>query len=149
MQPLAYRVRPRYFNDIIGQDHLVGENGIIKKMIDNNNLMSFILYGNPGSGKTTIAYIIKDIYKDKSYLFNASTDSKTDLKQILDNLMFNKNIILIIDEIHRMKKDVQDYLLPYLEEGKVTVIGLTTENPYRVINVAISCLLYTSDAADE
>lgn len=142
MQPLAYRVRPRYFNDIIGQDHLVGENGIIKKMIDNNNLMSFILYGNPGSGKTTIAYIIKDIYKDKSYLFNASTDSKTDLKQILDNLMFNKNIILIIDEIHRMKKDVQDYLLPYLEEGKVTVIGLTTENPYRVINVAIRSRLH-------
>ncbi len=142
MQPLAYRVRPKNFSEVIGQDHLVGNNGIISNMLLKGRLYSFILYGPAGCGKTTIANIIKDKYGLQAFTFNASTDNKADLKDIVEARKFYEFVVLIIDEIHRMKKDIQDYLLPYLEDGSLIIIGLTTENPYRVINPAIRSRLH-------
>ncbi len=142
MQPLAYRMRPKTFNEVVGQDHLVGENGIITTMLKKEKLFSFILYGPAGSGKTTIAYLIKDLYKNNCFTFNASTDNKANLKGIIEARNYYDFVILIIDEIHRMKKDIQDYLLPFLEDGSLIIIGLTTENPYRVINPAIRSRLH-------
>ena len=144
MKPLAFKVRPDNFSDIVGQDHLVGEKGVIKKMIEQNKLCSMILYGPAGCGKTSIAEIIANKYNDSSYKFNASTDNKAKLKDIAEATKYYENTILIIDEIHRMNKDVQDYLLPFLENGSLIVIGLTTENPYRAINPAVRsrCHIY-------
>ena len=144
MKPLAYRVRPKDFKDIVGQDHLVGKKGIITKMIEQDKLFSMILYGPAGCGKTSIAEIIANMFPLSTFSFNASCDSKAKLKEIADGAKFYDNTICIIDEIHRMKKDVQDFLLPYLESGNITLIGLTTENPYRAINPAIRsrCHIY-------
>ncbi len=144
MQPLAYRIRPKKFEDVIGQDHLVGKNGVIKKMLDSNNLCSMILYGPAGCGKTSIASIIADMFPLTSFSFNASTDSKNKLKEIADSAKYHESTICIIDEIHRMKKDIQDFLLPFAESGSLIIIGLTTENPYRSINPAIRsrCHIY-------
>ena len=142
MQPLAYRLRPTSFADVVGQDHLVGKDGIITNMLAKNNLCSFILYGPAGSGKTTIATIIKNMFPNNAFTFNASTDNKANLKDIIEARAYYEHVILIIDEIHRMKKDIQDYLLPYLEDGSLIIIGLTTENPYRVINPAIRSRLH-------
>lgn len=137
MQPLAYRLRPKTFDDIIGQDHLVGINGIIRKMINQNKVYSMILYGVPGCGKTSIAKIIAASFSLNVFEFNASVDNKQKLKEITESSAYFETTILIIDEIHRMKKDVQDFLLPSMENGKITVIGLTTENPYHSVNPAI------------
>ena len=137
MKPLAFRVRPNSFDEIIGQEHLVGKNGVIRKMIDNNQLCSLILYGPAGCGKTSIAHVISTYYSLQTFEFNASCDNKNKLKDIIDTARMYDNTILIIDEIHRMKKDIQDFLLPYVESGLVTIVGLTTENPYRAINPAI------------
>lgn len=137
MKPLAYRVRPKSFDDIVGQDHLVGPKGVIRKMIDANQIFSMILYGPAGCGKTSIAEVIASYYALNTFTFNASCDTKAKLKEIADAAKLYDNLILIIDEIHRMKKDVQDFLLPFVESGTLTIIGLTTENPYRAINPAI------------
>ena len=144
MKPLAYRIRPQEFNDIVGQDHLVGENGVITKMLNKNTLFSFILYGPAGCGKTSIAEIIASKFPLSSFSFNASCDTKDKLKEIANAAKYYQNTICIIDEIHRLKKDVQDFLLPFLESGALTLIGLTTENPYRAINPAIRsrCHIY-------
>ena len=144
MKPLAYLMRPKEFKDIVGQDHLVGENGIITKMINSKHLFSFILYGNPGCGKTTIALATCEVAGIKSFKFNASTDSKDVLKQIMNEARFLDSAIIIVDEIHRMKKDIQDYLLPFVEDGTVTLIGLTTVSPYHSVNPAIRsrCHIY-------
>ena len=137
MKPLAYRIRPKVFEDIVGQDHLVGPTGVIRKMMDANQLCSMILYGPAGCGKTSIAEIIASHYALNSYSYNASCDTKAKLKEIAEAAKLYQNVILIIDEIHRMKKDVQDFLLPFVESGALTIVGLTTENPYRAINPAI------------
>ena len=137
MQPLAYRIRPKKFCDVIGQDHLVGKNGVITKMIEKNQFFSLILYGEPGCGKTTIATILSSYFEPNVFEFNASVDNKDKLKEIFSSSDYYNNTFVIIDEIHRMKKDIQDYLLPYLEKGKITIIGLTTENPYILVNPAI------------
>ena len=144
MKPLAFRIRPKSFDDIVGQDHLVGPNGVITKMLKQNKLFSMVLYGPAGCGKTTIAEIIASMFPLTSYSFNASTDSKAKLKDITDSAKYHENTICIIDEIHRMKKDVQDFLLPFVENGELIIIGLTTENPYRSINPAIRsrCHIY-------
>ncbi|MGM9970574.1 MAG: replication-associated recombination protein A [Anaeroplasma sp.] len=144
MKPLAYRIRPKSFDDIVGQDHLVGKNGVIRKMIEQNKLFSMILYGPAGCGKTSIAEIILSYYPLCSFSFNASCDSKSKLKEITDNTKYYENTICVIDEIHRMKKDIQDFLLPFVESGALIIIGLTTENPYRSINPAIRsrCHIY-------
>lgn len=144
MKPLAYLMRPKSFDDIVGQDHLVGPNGVIRKMVENNKLFSFILYGNPGCGKTTIAEATCTTSKIKSFKFNASVDSKDTLKQIINESRFLDDTIIIVDEIHRMKKDIQDYLLPYVEDGTIIMIGLTTTSPYHSVNPAIRsrCHIY-------
>jgi len=143
MKPLAHRLRPTRFEDVVGQDHLIGKEGIITHMIDQNKLISFILYGNPGTGKTTIASLVAQKAQLDAYQFSAATDSKQRLKEIIDMTAYH-DVLLIIDEIHRMKTDIQDYLLPYVEEGKVTIIGLTTNNPYITVNPAIRsrCHIY-------
>ena len=144
MKPLAYLMRPKTFDDIVGQDHLVGKNGVIRKMVESNRLFSFILYGNPGCGKTTIAMATCEMSKIKSFKYNASVDSKDVLKQIINEARFLDDVIIIVDEIHRMKKDIQDFLLPYVEDGTVTMIGLTTTSPYHSVNPAIRsrCHIY-------
>ena len=147
MKPLAYLMRPKTFDDIVGQDKLIGKNGIIKKMVDNKHLLSFILYGNPGCGKTTIALATCENAGIKYFKFNASTDNKDVLKQIINEARFLDSAIIIVDEIHRMKKDIQDFLLPYVEDGTLTMIGLTTVNPYHSVNPAIRsrCNIYRLD----
>lgn len=144
MKPLAYRLRPKTLDDIVGQDHLAGPKGVIRKMLETDKIFSLILYGPAGCGKTSIAEIIANTYPLSSFSFNASCDSKAKLKEIADSAKFYPNTICIIDEIHRMKKDVQDFLLPFVESGALTIIGLTTENPYRAINPAIRsrCHIY-------
>lgn len=148
MVPLAYQLRPKTINDIVGQDHLVGKYGIIRKMVNNNKIPSMILYGGPGIGKTTLAFAICNDLDVNHSIFNASTDNKAKLKEIFDNIPKDKPNILIIDEIHRMKTDIQDYLLPFVEEGKITIIGLTTINPYHSVNPAVRsrCMIYKLNA---
>ncbi len=143
MKPLAYRMRPKEFKQVYGQDHLVGNDGVLTRMLEKKKLLSFILYGPPGTGKTTIAEIFAHQSGLDFYFFNASTDSKAKLKDILDTTSYH-DILVVIDEIHRMKTDVQDYLLPFIENGNATIIGLTTLNPFQSINLAIRsrCHLY-------
>lgn len=136
MRSLSNLLKPKNIDEIIGQKHLVGEDGILTKMLKENYKWSFILYGPPGSGKTTIATLYSKASNIDAYFFNAAIDGKSKLKDILDTTLYN-NVLIVIDEIHRMKKDIQDYLLPYLEDDKVMLIGLTTTNPYHTINLAI------------
>lgn len=136
MKPLAYRIRPKSFEEVFGQDHLVGRDGILTAMLEKNKPMSFILYGPPGTGKTTIANIFAEKTKLEAFYFNASTENKAKLNDILFTTSYN-DILIVIDEIHRMKADIQDVLLPYMESGKAIIIGLTTLNPYQSINMAI------------
>jgi putative ATPase len=135
-RPLAFRARPKSFTEIVGQDHIIGTHGVITKMIENKRLFSLILYGPPGIGKTTIAEAIGEVYGLRTYKFNASTDRKANLAEIIQ-VSQHYGALLIIDEIHRMNKDVQDYLLPHVEEGNVIMIGLTTNNPYHSVNPAV------------
>lgn len=133
-QPLADKVRPKSFNEVIGNEKLLLT---LSKLLDNDNLVSMILYGPTGVGKTTIADIIASKYPLNHFRFNASTDNKASLKQIIETVKLYNSVILIIDEIHRMNRDIQDYLLPYVEKGNIVMIGLTTENPYISVNPAI------------
>lgn len=136
VRPLAYRARPTTLEEVVGQAHLVGNNGIISKMIHNEKIFSLILYGPPGVGKTTIAEIIGLNFGLNAYKFNASTDKKADLREIIDASK-NYGSLVIIDEIHRMNKDIQDFLLPHVEKGNIVMIGLTTNNPYHSVNPAV------------
>ena len=151
MQPLAYRVRPKTFEDVVGQSHLVGPNGVIRKMIEKDQFFSLILYGEPGCGKSTIASILASHFEPNVYQFNASVDNKDKLKDIFKSDDYYANTFVVIDEIHRMKKDIQDFLLPYLESGKITIIGLTTDNPYISVNPAIRsrCHIYQMHPINE
>lgn len=143
MEPLASKLRPKSLTEVFGQQHLIGPDGVLIKMLEKNKILSFILYGPPGTGKTTIAKLFADESKMDTYFFNASTDNKAKLKDILDMTAYH-DVLIIVDEIHRMKTDIQDYLLPFLESGKATMIGMTTLNPYQSINMAIRsrCHLY-------
>jgi len=107
-RPLAYRARPKKIEEIVGQDHIIGPHGVITRMIDNEKLFSLILYGPPGIGKTTIAEAIGEIYGLRKYKFNASTDKKAQLSEII-KVSINYGALLIVDEIHRMNKDIQDF----------------------------------------
>ncbi|NLN50805.1 MAG: AAA family ATPase [Acholeplasmataceae bacterium] len=147
MKPLAFQLRPQSFKDVVGQDHLVGPEGALTKLIAAKKIVSFILAGNPGTGKTTIAIITAKLLNLDYYHFNASTDNKAQLKEICDKTIFH-DILIIVDEIQRMKSDTQDYLLPFLESGKVKIIGITTENPYVAVNPAIRSRCHIYEVAD-
>ena len=136
IEPLAVKLNPKKIEDIIGQEHIIGKNKVLNKMISSGKIMSMILYGNPGTGKTSIAFALCNSLNLPYHVFNASTDNKAMLKKIVDTAD-ETNKIVIIDELHRMKKDVQDYLLPIIEEGIITIIGITTINPYHSVNPAI------------
>jgi putative ATPase len=133
-QPLADKVRPKKFEDVIGNNSLIKT---LKALINNDSLVSLILYGPTGVGKTTLANIIAEKYPLNHFRFNASTDNKATLKQIVETVKLYHSVLLIIDEIHRMNRDIQDYLLPYVEKGQITMLGLTTENPYISVNPAV------------
>lgn len=136
-QPLAYRMRPQTIDDIIGQEHLVGVGKIIRRMVAAKKLTSMILYGPPGTGKTSIASAIAGSTKYAFRTLNAATDSKKDLQVVVEEAKFSGGIILLLDEIHRLDKTKQDFLLPHLENGLVVLIGATTENPYISTSPAI------------
>ena len=137
MKPLADNIRPNKLDDIIGQKHLVGKGKVIRNLVNNGKLFSMILYGPPGTGKTTLSYtLINELDLDYGFL-NAVINSKKDFDEMVYRAKMSDNFVLIMDEIHRLNKDKQDLLLPYLENGIITLIGMTTANPYHSINPAI------------
>ncbi|MDD3453624.1 MAG: replication-associated recombination protein A [Bacilli bacterium] len=136
-KPLAVKMRPVNIDEIIGQTHLLGENKIIRNMINNNKIFSMILYGKPGIGKTSIAEAMVKTLNIKYRLLNAVINNKKDFDIVIEEAKLFGGLVIIMDEIHRLNKDKQDLLLPYLESGLITLIGLTTSNPYHKINPAI------------
>ncbi|MBM7577743.1 replication-associated recombination protein A [Jeotgalibacillus terrae] len=137
VKPLAYRMRPAEINEIIGQTHLVGEGKIIRRMVDANQLSSMILYGPPGIGKTSIASAIAGSTKYAFRMLNAVSNNKKDMEAVVQEGKMSGRVILLLDEVHRLDKAKQDFLLPHLESGTVILIGATTSNPYHAINPAI------------
>ena len=136
-QPLAFRMRPRTIEEVVGQQHLVGEGKIIHRMVTAKMLSSMILYGPPGTGKTSIASAIAGSTKYAFRILNAATDSKKDLQIVAEEAKMSGTVVLLLDEIHRLDKTKQDFLLPHLESGRIVLIGATTENPYLSILPAI------------
>ena len=139
IRPLAFafRLRPTKLDEVIGQEDLIGKNGFLRKSVDNKTPLSFILFGEPGTGKTTIAECYANEMGAKYYKINATSSNKKDLVDAINDSKNYECPILIIDEIHRLNKDKQDILLPALEDGTVYLIGATTANPYISINKAI------------
>lgn len=136
-EPLAIKMRPRCLNDMVGQEHLIGDNKIIRNMVNNKRLFSMILYGKPGIGKTTIATAIVEELGLRYRILNAVINNKKDFDVVVEEAKMFGGMVVIMDEIHRLNKDKQDLLLPYLESGLITLIGMTTSNPYHKINPAI------------
>ena len=136
-EPLANKLKPTKISEVIGQEHLVGKDKIIYNMIKNKRIFSMILYGKPGIGKTSIAYAIANELDEKIIYLNATVNNKKDFDIVVSEAKMYNGLILIMDEIHRLNKDKQDLLLPYLESGLITIIGMTTSNPYHSINPAI------------
>ena len=137
MEPLAHILRPTKLDDIVGQKHLIGKDKILTNLVKNKKLFSMILYGKPGIGKTSIATAIVNELGYKYILLNAVINNKKDFDDAISEAKYNNEYIIIMDEIHRLNKDKQDLLLPYLENGLITLIGMTTSNPYHKINPAI------------
>ncbi|WP_338214617.1 replication-associated recombination protein A [Companilactobacillus muriivasis] len=136
-KPLAYRMRPTNIDEVVGQQHLVGPHKIIRRMVEAKMLSSMILYGPPGIGKTSIASAIAGSTKYAFRMLNAATDSKKDLQVVAAEAKMSGTVVLMLDEIHRLDKTKQDFLLPLLESGSIILIGATTENPYINISPAI------------
>lgn len=136
-KPLALKLAPKSLKDVYGQSHLIGDNKIISNMVKNKKIFSMILYGKPGIGKTSIANAIVNELGFRYRFLNATINNKKDLDIVIEEAKMYDGIILIMDEIHRLNKDKQDILLPQLESGLITLIGLTTSNPYHSINPAI------------
>ena len=140
--PLAARMRPKTLDEIVGQEHIVGKDKLLYRAIKADKLGSIILYGPPGTGKTTLAKVIANSTKADFVQLNATISGKKDMEEVVkkakDNLgMYGRKTILFIDEIHRFNKGQQDYLLPFVEDGTVILIGATTENPYFEVNGAL------------
>lgn len=155
-QPLAERLRPKTLDDYIGQEHLVGKNAVLRKMIESGNISSFILWGPPGVGKTTLAKIIANTLNRPFHILSAINSGVKDIRDVIDKAkkhqFFNKpNPILFIDEIHRFSKSQQDSLLGAVEDGTITLIGATTENPsFEVISPLLSrCQVYILEPLDK
>lgn len=136
-EPLANALRPKKLSDVIGQDHLIGKDKILTNLVKNKKIFSLILYGPPGVGKTSIANAITEELGVKHRFLNATFNNKKDFEIVFEETKLYGNIVLVVDEIHRLNKDKQDLLLPMLENGLITLIGLTTSNPYHKINPAI------------
>lgn len=136
-EPLAMKMRPETIEEIVGQSHLVGENKILYNLVKNKRLFSMILYGKPGIGKTTIAYALVHELGLRYRMLNATIHNKKDFDVVIEEAKMYGGMVVIMDEIHRLNKDKQDLLLPYLENGLITLIGMTTSNPYHKINPAI------------
>jgi len=136
-KPLALKLAPKSLDDVIGQRHLIGEGMILSNLVKNKKLFSMILYGKPGIGKTSIANAIINDLGERYRFLNATTNTKKDLDVVIEEAKMYGGMILIMDEIHRLHKDKQDVLLPQLESGLITLIGMTTSNPYHAINPAI------------
>jgi putative ATPase len=148
--PLAARMRPRSFAEFVGQEHLVGEGRVVRKSIEADQLSSMILWGPPGSGKTTLAYIVASITKSHFSPVSAVSSGVADLRRVFEEAkerrgLYQQRTILFIDEIHRFNKAQQDAILPYVEDGTITLIGATTENPsFEVISPLLSrCRVFT------
>ena len=137
MEPLAITLRPTKLKDVIGQTHLIGKDKILTNLVKNKKLFSMILYGEPGIGKTTIALSIVNELGFKYKMLNAVINNKKDFDIAIEEAKMYGSLVIIMDEIHRLNKDKQDLLLPYLENGLITLIGMTTSNPYHSINPAI------------
>lgn len=136
-KPLALILKPKSLSDVVGQTHLIGDNKILTNMVKNKKIFSMILYGNPGTGKTSIATAIVNDLKCNYRFLNATLNNKQDLSRVIEEAKMLDGMVLVMDEIHRMNKDKQDLLLPCLESGLLTLIGMTTSNPYHKINPAI------------
>ena len=137
MKLLADKLRPTTLEDVIGQEHLIGKGKIIRNLVENKKIFSMILYGPPGTGKTTLAKVIANEINIPYQFLNATQNNKNDFEMAMNDARLEGEKIIIIDEIHRMNKDKQDILLPYLESGTIILIGLTTSNPYLKVNPAI------------
>ena len=149
-KPLAIKLAPNSLSEVIGQKHLIGEGKILTNLVKNKKLFSMILYGKPGIGKTSIANaLVKDLNVRYRFL-NATINTKKDLDVVIEEAKLYDGIVLIMDEIHRLNKDKQDVLLPQLESGLITLIGMTTSNPYHAINPAIRsrCQLFELQELD-
>lgn len=136
-KPLALKLAPNSLEEIIGQRHLIGNDKILTNLVKNKKLFSMILYGKPGIGKTSIATALVNDLGIRYRFLNATINSKKDLDIVIEEAKMYGEIVLIMDEIHRLNKDKQDILLPQLESGLITLIGMTTSNPYHAINPAI------------
>ena len=137
MRPLADMVRPAKLEEVAGQKHLVGKGSVLYNLVNHKKIFSMILYGPPGTGKTTLAYVLINELNLECEFLNAVINSKKDFDMVILKAKEKGGLVLIMDEIHRLNKDKQDLLLPYLENGLITLIGLTTSNPYHAINPAI------------
>ncbi len=140
--PLAKRMRPETLDEVVGQDHIIGKDKLLYRAIKADRLSSIIFYGPPGTGKTTLAMVIAHTTKADFKQLNATTAGKKDMEQVIEEAkktkaMYDRRTILFIDEIHRFNKSQQDYLLPFVEDGTVIMIGATTENPYFEVNGAL------------
>lgn len=136
-EPLAYRMRPKNLDEVIGQNDVIGKQTSLYKMIHNGHVPSMLLYGEPGIGKTSIAFAIAGTTKIPFIALNATTAGKKDIEAVVEETRLTGQVILFLDEIHRFNKAQQDYLLPHVERGDIILIGATTENPFHDVNPAI------------
>ena len=140
--PLASRMRPTTLDEVVGQQHIIGKDKLLYRAIKADKLGSIIFYGPPGTGKTTLAKVIANTTSAEFKQINATVAGKKDMEEVVKEAkdllgMYGKKTILFIDEIHRFNKGQQDYLLPFVEDGTITLIGATTENPYFEVNGAL------------
>lgn len=137
METLANKLRPTSLNEVVGQKHLIGENKILSNLVKNKKIFNTIFYGKSGIGKTTIALALMNELEINYRILNATINSKKDFEVVFEESKMYDDLVLIVDEIHRMNKDKQDLLLSFIESGQIILIGLTSSNPYHSINPAI------------
>ena len=140
--PLASRLRPATLDEVVGQEHIIGRDKLLYRAIQADKLSSILFYGPPGTGKTTLAKVIANTTSAAFLQINATSAGKKDMEEVVqkakDNAgMYSRKTILFVDEIHRFNKGQQDYLLPFVEDGTIVLIGATTENPYFEVNGAL------------
>lgn len=150
-KPLALKLAPKSLKEVLGQKHLIGPGKIFTNLVENKKLFSMILYGRPGIGKTSIAVALVNDLGVRYRFLNATINNKKDFDIVFEEAKMYGNLVVIMDEIHRLNKDKQDLLLPQLESGRITLIGMTTSNPYHSINPAIRsrCQLFELEPLEE